>query len=278
MLIRKIVLISSILSTFYSFAQDDIKVSILPSKISTDIQMIVPEGQYLIFERYHYFKYVYWVKSIDTLKQLDNGVLRGKNVAISPGMFSLKVNRCDSIIRKIRNSALDFKLSSDLSGKAKKEIGYDNVKFVSGMNDNKPTERQIFNLCYDSFKVVVTNWYDFQVKRIAHIKEEKIERLEFIKSSSSEIDKDFIRSFLKDYGFCETDMAAILEVIRTHPDEFLSACKELSDGDFHSLKLKVSDMPNHLIRNDAIAKLEALPVKTKRKRKIIKGLKKEHYE
>jgi hypothetical protein len=253
------------------FAQDEILVDILPSKISTDISILIPNGQSYIFEKYHYFKYVYWVSFSDTLYKSDNGLLQGKRVSISPGNFSKKVNICDTTINKIRNLALDHKLLSDLLDVARREIGGDNQEFK--INEGQPAERQAIDLCHTDFKTLIESWFNKKSIEIKTIKEEKIGRLEKIRLNQT-VDKVFIKTFLEDCDFCEIDQIAILELIKNHPDDFLTNCKELSDTEFFNIKLNLLHLPDSLATNEAMEKLNNSPVRTNRKGKLIRQLKK----
>lgn len=273
MIIRTtILLLTGLLFSITTFSQDEIQIDILPTKISTDIQMLIPSGQYLIFEKYHYFKYNYWVNAVDTLTKGDNGVLKGKNVTITPGTFSKKVGKCDTTINKIRNSALDHKLFSELDHIARREIGYDNREFKSIVNNERPSKQQVVNLCHDDFKILISKWFSTRADKIDGIKSEKLKRQERIKSNSNKVGSEYIKSFLDDYGSCETDQVAILELITRHPDEFLKVCKELSDMRFFDVKLKLSILPDYLKAGEAIAKLKASQIRTNRKGKLIRKL------
>jgi hypothetical protein len=50
-----------ILLTITGFAQNNVKVQILPSKIISRTLMIIPDGDKYLYEDYTYFKYVYWL-------------------------------------------------------------------------------------------------------------------------------------------------------------------------------------------------------------------------
>ncbi|MBX2899451.1 MAG: hypothetical protein KF775_07365 [Cyclobacteriaceae bacterium] len=205
-----IILIGLLLST-NTFGQDEIFINILPSKISTDISILIPNGQSYTFEKYHYFKYVYWVTFSDTLYKSDNGLLQGKRVSINQEHFSKKVAICDTTINKIRNLALDHKLSSDLLDVARKEIGGNNQEFK--INEGRPTERQAIDLCHTDFKTLIESWFNKKSIEIRTIKEQKIRRLEKIRLNQT-VNKVFIKTFLEDCDFCETDQIAILELIK----------------------------------------------------------------
>jgi hypothetical protein len=80
---------------------DVIKVDILPTKISTDVKLIVYSGQTVVFERYHFFKYNYWMSALETLETLNNGMLQGKGIVINPAIFKVTVDGCDSTVNRL---------------------------------------------------------------------------------------------------------------------------------------------------------------------------------
>jgi hypothetical protein len=233
------------LYSVHLFSQEEVYVDVLPTKISKDIKLLIPSGEYFIFERYHFFKNIYWINSTDTLVKLDNKFLQGKGITINSAEFSKKVDKCDSSVNRIRNSALDHKLFSQLDEIARMEIGYDNKEFKSTVSKARPTDQQVVALCHDDFKHLISRWYTSNTAKIDKIKEEKIHRKEEIFSSNDKIDKEFINSFLNDYGSCETDQTAILKLIETHTDEFLTVCKEMSDLSFYELKFSIQ--PENLV-------------------------------
>lgn len=272
MAIKKIILLLTGISfSTTTFSQNTIHVDILPTKISTDIKMIIPSGRHLIYERYHFFKHNYWLSLVDTLTKDDqNGILKGKYVTINISTYSKRVDKCDTTINKIRNSALEHKLFSELNDIARKEIGYDNQEFNSTINYEKPA----VHVCHDSYRIVIATWFTAQTNKIDEIKSKKIKRLEEIKSNSGRVDGEYIKSFLNDYGACETDQLAIIGLITNHPDEFLSVCKELSDMSFFDIKLKLSILSDTIKTEEAISNLKASQIRTNRKKQLIKKLKK----
>jgi hypothetical protein len=268
-------LIAGLLFSTTTFSQDEIQVDISPNKLAGDIKMLIPNGEYFIFEQYHYFKHNYWVGFTDTLTRLESGALKGKKVMVDPLTFSTKLDKCDSIINKIRNSALDHKLFFELSNMARREIGYVHGEFTSLANGEWPTERQTVQLCHDEFKLRIEKWYNVQTEKIRMVKSQKKERLQEIKSQSDiTVSKAFIKDFLTDYKPCEIDQAAILELMKSQPDNFLTVCEELSDMDFFDLKLNISMLSDTLSTNEVVAKFQDSSIRTARTRKLVRKLKK----
>lgn len=255
-------------------AQEEIRLDILPSKISTDIQMIVPYGEGLIYERYFYFKHNYWVSQTDTLERLDNGMFRGKSILINPETYNKKVDSCDTLVNKIRNAALNHKLLSELRALSRKDIGYDNKEFHEGLYTHRPTENDEKAKCHEEFKIISLEWFSDQNQRIEEIKKNKIQRHQWIKDNHESIDKEFLKAFLQDFGSCDSDRAAIIDLMKNNTDDFLAVCKDLNDSDFFLIKLKLSVLPSHIKTNEVIQQLRDSGIRTGRKRKLIRKLKK----
>jgi hypothetical protein len=84
----------------------------------------------------------------------------------------------------------------------------------------------------------------------------------------------YVSIFLSDFNNCSIDKIAIIEIMTKSPNEFLIACKKLSDTDFYGIKLKLSDLPENIKTDMAIKSLNSSDIKTNRKRKLIHKLKK----
>lgn len=253
--------------------QGQIRVDVHPSKIPTHVQMIIPHGQIFLLERYHFFKHNYWISSIDTLQETENGILQGKGFQINPGMFTKTTDACDTVINKIRNSALTHKLLSAVEIKARKDIGYDNKEYKDSLYAQIPTGKEEIQ-CHEDFKIQLTQWYTRQTERIDGIKKKKMERQQWIKHNPEKVDKVFINSFLEEFGSCQTDHVAIIDVMKINTDDFLKICKDLPDYQFFRFMLKLYDLPANPSIAAVIVKLKSSTVGTNRKAKIIRRLKK----
>jgi hypothetical protein len=271
---RTINILLGLVLTISGFSQTNVKVRILPSKISTRTEMLIPvdKGIYL-YEKYDYFKYVYWLIKQDTLIQTNDTILKGSEVIVNLQNNYFEKDKCDTLINEIRNSSLSFRTSSMLSDTAKKYIGYDNEKFRLTRNENSPTESVEREFCHNKFKQLNKKWFDFQLKSIENIKQEKQTRLEEIKKTER-FSKEYVSIFLSDFNNCSIDKIAIIEIMTKSPNEFLIACKKLSDTDFYGIKLKLSDLPENIKTDMAIKSLNSSDIKTNRKRKLIHKLKK----
>lgn len=252
----------------------ELKVRFSSAKIDSRIEMLIPtESGNFLYENYSYFKNVYWLIKQDTLIEKSDSVYIGESLTINVNNDFILKGSCDSLVNYIRNSSLSHRSSSMLNDTARLYIGYDNEEFKNSKKENRPSETDEYKLCYKDFQKLNKEWFDHQLYLIESIKVDKQKRYESIQKSDS-IDYDFINRFLSSFGSCEPDYHAIVELISKNADGFLSVCKNMPDIDFYVLKLKLSDLPKSIKTDLAINSLKYSKIKTNRKNKLIRKLKK----
>ena len=268
------IILIGIIFSLNGFGQSEVKVRFLPAKIDSRTEMLIPieNGKYL-YENYSYFKYVYWLIKQDTLTQKSDSIYFGNALTVNMKNNFILKDPCDSLVNFIRNSSLSHRSSSMLNDTARLYIGYDNERYKKSKNENRLSKAEEYNLCHTEFHKLNKKWFDQQLDLIELIKTDKRKRYELIKKSDS-IDKDLISKFLMDFGSCEPDYLAIIELITKNADGFLSACNDMSDTDFYVIKLKLSDIPVSIKTDSAINSLKNSKVNTNRKNKLIKKMKK----
>jgi len=265
-----IIWIGIILST-NGFGQE-VKVRFLPAKIDSRTEMLIPiENGKFLYENYSYFKYVYWLIKQDTLTQKSDSLYIGELLTINMNHDFTLIDPCDSLVNYIRNSSLSHRSSSMLNDTARLYIGYDNEEFKNSKKENRPSETDEYKLCHNDFQKQNKKWFDQQLDLIESIKADKLKRYELIQKSDS-IGNDFITNFLSDFGSCEPDYYAIVELISKNADGFLRICKNMTDTDFFVIKLKLSDLPESIKTDLAINSLKNSKIKTNRKNKLIRKL------
>lgn len=262
-----------LLFSLNGFSQSEVKVRILPTKIGTNTEMLIPlKSNEFLYEKYNYFKHVYWLLKQDTLIYDTDSIYRGDRVSVDFRIDCILKDSCDSLINYIRNSSLHFRTSSMLDDSARYYIGYDNTFFKPEKYRNSPSERDEYQLCHSDYKTLDLLWLNSQLIVIDSLKAYKEERCNYILKSDSTSEK-FVSDFLKDFGSCEPDWIAIVELMSKNTDVFLRVCKKIPDTDFFSLKLKISDIPEVIKKDKALIALENSNVKTKRKNQLIRKLK-----
>jgi hypothetical protein len=265
-----IIWIGIILST-NGFGQE-VKVRFLPAKIDSRTEMLIPiENGKFLYENYSYFKYVYWLIKQDTLTQKSDSLYIGELLTINMNHDFTLIDPCDSLVNYIRNSSLSHRSSSMLNDTARLYIGCDNEEFKNSKKENRPSETDEYKLCHNDFQKQNKKWFDQQLDLIESIKADKLKRYELIQKSDS-IGNDFITNFLSDFGSCEPDYYAIVELISKNADGFLRVCKNMTDTDFFVIKLKLSDLPESIKTDLAINSLKNSKIKTNRKNKLIRKL------
>lgn len=271
---REILVLIGIIISINGMSQSEVIVRFLPTKIDSRTEMLIPieNGEYL-YENYSYFKTVYWLVKQDTLTQLSDFIYNGESLLVNTNNDFIPFSPCDSLVNYIRNSSLSNRSSSMLDDSARLYIGYDNEHFKNSKNKYRPSKTDEYKLCHKDFQDLNSEWLDQQLVLIESIKKDKENRYELIKRLDI-IDYDLISNFISDFGSCEPDYFAIVELISKNADGFLRACMNMAETDFFVLKLKLSDLPDSIKTDLAINSLRNSSIKTNRKKKLIRKLKK----
>ncbi len=271
---REILVLIGIIISINGMSQSEVIVRFLPTKIDSRTEMLIPieNGEYL-YENYSYFKTVYWLVKQDTLTQLSDFIYNGESLLVNTNNDFIPFSPCDSLVNYIRNSSLSNRNSSMLDDSARLYIGYDNEHFKNSKNKYRPSKTDEYKLCHKDFQDLNSEWFDQQLVLIESIKKDKENRYELIKRLDT-IDYGLISKFISDFGSCEPDYFAIVELISKNADGFLRACMNMAETDFFVLKLKLSDLPDSIKTDLAINSLRNSSIKTNRKKKLIRKLKK----
>lgn len=271
---REILVLIGIIISINGMSQSEVIVRFLPTKIDSRIEMLIPieNGEYF-YENYSYFKTVYWLVKQDTLTQLSDFIYNGESLLVNTNNDFIPFGPCDSLVNYIRNSSLSNRSSSMLDDSARLYIGYDNEHFKNSKNKYRPSKTDEYKLCHKDFQDLNSEWLDQQLVLIESIKKDKENRYELIKRLDT-IDYGLISKFISDFGSCEPDYFAIVELISKNADGFLRACMNMAETDFFVLKLKLSDLPDSIKTDLAINSLRNSSIKTNRKKKLIRKLKK----
>ncbi|MCX2739630.1 hypothetical protein [Pontibacter anaerobius] len=256
-------------------AQDSIHVRVLPAKIATQIELAIPAAnKSYIYEKYTHFKNVYWLDRTDTLRSVNDSLFVGKQVNLSLSKNFSTHSRCDSTINSIRNSSLSHRTYAALDAFAREEIGYDNRQFRDSISLRRPSIAAERATCHSDFTLLVSKWRHYQLARIEQIKQQKAQRLSWIRGNPALVNTDFVREFLNSYGACDIDQEALVHLMHHNPGQFLQVVNQLSDIEFDVVKLKLSDLPPHLNTAGAATAIRNSTVKAGRKRQLVRKLKK----
>jgi len=254
-----------------AFSQTDVKVRILPSKIATETEILIPFGEHFIYERYSYFKKVYWLMKRDTLI-LENNILKGEKVLVNLDVFNQEYGFCDSKINKIRNSALNHKEWGVTEKISREKIGYDNKEIAEFKRNTSISREIIESTCSDSFLVVMSEWTQNVNEKIEEIYNQKIERKKWIENNRDKIDVLYIVEFLKTFDRNIPDIESFIEIIIVNPKDLIT---EINRQEFPYLiywKLDITPKSDRLSK--AIDVLENSKLGGKTYRKIKKQFKK----
>lgn len=267
------ILYVSLILSLNSYGQTDALIRFEQGKIDTKIMVLLPlkNGDYQ-YDKYIYFKHNYWwTTNSDTLSKVSDSIYSGKTVSVNINEGFVVKSSCDSLINLMRNSTLSYMTDHQLMDTAKFYIGYDNTEFKLSFV-NGPSEKDEYSLCHEEFQTLNSKWFESQLELVKLILAKKTKRYDEIVHKDS-VDRHFIIHFLKDFGKCEVDYLAILELIRMDAETFLRACYGISDSEFYSIKLDVSDIPNSINTAAAIQSLRDTTYKSRKKRVLIRKLK-----
>ena len=264
------VLLIWLIISISAFSQTDVKVRILPSKIATETEILIPFGEHFIYERYSYFKKVYWLIKQDTLI-LENNVLKGEKMFVNLDIFNQEYSFCDSKINKIRNSALNHKEWGVTDKISREKIGYDNKEIAEFKRNTSISREIIESTCSDSFFEVMFEWTQKVNEKIDEIYNKKIERKEWIENNPDKIDVSYIVEFLKTFDRNIPDMESFIEIITINPKDLIA---EIDKQEYPYLTYWKLD---YVSKSDKLSKainvLESSKLKGKTYRKIKKQLK-----
>ena len=243
-----------------SFAQSDSVYLSIDSKLISEIQIIIPQGENGIRENYTYFKYRYWLGEIDTVSMTvvdEAKAAKSKKKAI----HYQKYGTCDSTINKIRNSAEYWKMFSETDKIARREIGYNNEEFNKLKYSENSRLNNFSEKCQNEFRIEIAELKDKFLREINRIRPESI-------------DSTSINSFFETFDLCETDLKTLELIILTIPFEFVTFIDKMNDSEFFTLTLKLDDFSEDTNISEMKQTLKESELRSKRKNKVIRKIKK----
>lgn len=193
-------------------SQTTVKVRITPGKLATVTEMLIPDGEKIIYERYFYFKHHYWLEIQDTLLDV-NSPLKVNKKTISFENFNSEYDLCDSFINKIRNSGIAQINDKEIDSLEKQKIGIDNNEMLEYKRSIYITDSILKSTCPDEFITIINNWNNKVLVKIEEIFNKKELRLQWIASNHNNLDANYIKNFLKTFDSNNTDKRAFLEII-----------------------------------------------------------------
>lgn len=258
--------------TISGFSQTDVKIRILPSKISTQTEILIPFGDKFIFEKYHYFKHVYFLSLQDTLNVFNDNILKGKTMVVNQKTNYRLIDFCDTTINLIRNSSLIHRCFSMIDDTCKKYIGWDNKDFKVFRHQIAIDEKTEKFTCSNDFQSLSNIRFNQQLDKINDIYKSKQQRTDWVKNNPDKIDLTFIKSFIADFNYCISDKKTFVELVIANPSDLISACGAVEN--FYDIKWRLDELPKTDRVKLAIAKLEKGNYKGKIYRQILRKLNK----
>lgn len=266
-------IIIGLLISMIGNSQENVKVQISPSKLFPRTMIIIPHGEKFIYEDYTYFKYVYWLNYSDTLKQANDSILTNDSLSINMNLYKMEYDFFDSKINKIRNSSLSHRLlNSMINDSCRKYIGWDNNEFKYFQRDLAFKDEFEEEACSDTFPVIAYEHFDSLYNKIQEIHKRKQQRAEWIKKNHTNIDKDYINSFLIDFNYNEPDKVAFIQILIANPLTLIQEIDKLEEP--YLIVWKVKEIKDVEGIPKAIESLEKTDIKSKTKRQTLNKLRK----
>lgn len=239
--------------TFAIYGQSDVKMRLRSYFLSNRIDLLIPHGvdKYVYFEYIH-FKGVYFSLRSDTLVKVSDNLYAKDSIKLDIGIDFISKDSCDPAVNEIRNEAFWRIKSAILKDSATYTIGRENQKFKSLYLKSVPSQKE---LCHHDFQELTFEWLDEQYALINEILQEKRRRYQTILDSDN-VNYSAIMAFLRDFGNCEPDNLAVLELISKNADDFIRVCKNKEYIYFGHIKWILSEMPASINRNAAISSLK----------------------
>lgn len=239
--------------TFTIYGQSDVKMRLRSYFLSNRIDLLIPHGvdKYIYFE-YIQFKGVYFSHRSDTLVKVSDNLFAKDSIKLDIGIDFISKDSCDPAVNEIRNEAFWRIKSAILKDSATYTIGRENQKFKSLYLKSVPNQKE---LCHHDFQERTFEWLDEQYVLINQILREKQNRYQSILLSET-VNYSTIMAFLRDFGNCEPDNLAVLELISKNADDFIRVCKNKEYIYFWEVKGILSEMPASINRDAAINSLK----------------------
>lgn len=268
-----ITLILGLIFTSLIYAQTEIKVRISQTKLDTKTELLIPNGDSYIYEKYSDFKHVFWLLEQDTLLKTDDNKFVGSKITIELTNDFISSGYCDTLINEMRNSGLNSKSFGMLDDTARAYIGYGNKEYLAKVREKNFKYEDFSKTCHNDFVEMNSKWFDNLLQEIYIIRGQKQNRLSEAQSLDT-IPEKMITDFLTDYGYCPIDKELGIVIITKNAEGFSTVCDNFSDTEFYGLKLFFSDLPDGLDTKGAVFALEQIDKKSKRTKILIRKLRK----
>ncbi len=248
-----ILLFSVLVQTNNVFGQTEVKMRITPHKLWNNIDILTPFGKdKYVYDQYTSFRNHYFFERSTFLTKNSENEYFGDSITLIVDEQFISKDSCDPAVNEIRNEAFWRIKSAVLKDSATYSIGRENQKFKSLYLKSVPNQKE---LCHHDFQERTFEWMDEQYALINEILQEKRRRYQTILDSDT-VNYSTIMAFLREFGNCEPDNLAVLELISKNADDFIRVCKNKEYIYFWEVKGILSEMPASINRDAAINSLK----------------------
>ncbi len=273
-MLRLLIIITYLTIWTISNAQTDTVLMFVRPRLISEYQIIVQQKNVYVKENYTYFKGKYWLGEVDTvtltgLTKTDSGYVDLKR---KRPIFYHYYAICDPVINIVRNNASYWRMENEINEIARAKIGYDNRALLDIRNDNWSSFNFLSKHCYTDYQTMELKLRQKYMACIDSIFDDKVKRLNWIKSNQTLITQVFVDNFITTFNYSSPDFRSLEILMRNHTDLFLNSIYKLSESDFFSFTLKLGQFPQEINLTETKSALEKTVSKDKRKRKVIRKI------
>jgi|GEM_PF-6640560 len=272
-MISKVIIYSIILTgCFVSATAQNVRLKRSSGKIIPETELLIPlKENRFVYEKYSWFKSVYWKLSEDTLV-LENDTLRGKKTVTFVNLFEQTSDICSPEINKIRNGASLHNMIAFTDAIAKDKIGYNNQELSEFEREaGRISQEEVDTLCRDAFLTLLSERKESIINKINEIYDRKKQRKDWFLNNHDKINKEVIRKFLKTFDENESDKYAFLEIVLVAPEDLITEINKQEQP--YLAYWKLDDLPIYENMGKVIESLKQSRIKDKTYRNIMKRLK-----
>ncbi len=288
LMVKLFLALAGVMASAHSFAQNETSLLYKSGKFLPEYIIITPLDSSKYQLETFFAERGYWLIDRDTLYKQPSGDLKSDSVIIKHVNDSFylerknkkgktrridfkKVDHCNAEINRVKNSHLFHDVYKDTHAKAKALIGYGNNEYTRLTQTDLPL-KELETKCHSDFLVTADEIKNRRLSEIRRIYDKKVERYEWFSKNIRRADTSNVRSFLVTYDDCDTDKRALYLLLVNRPELFIRACNKLKEMEFFMLKLQMDDFPKDIDLKPAIASLEKTGIRSKRKNKVIRKL------
>jgi hypothetical protein len=287
---RPLIILSFILTFNQTFSQITKDKALYNSKkgfIFQSTTLVIPEKNYFLFEHYTYGGGIFFANPYRDILyyQTDSYKSNNSNLYEKNGKYYLVDNKgktskikfkvleiCSPEINLTRNWTYKEDLRYKLNDTIRKCFG----SFHSGLDYgyNRFYSNEICSLyCNVKFAFIADSLYQHSLQLINVDFTRRAKRYSEFHDPKTEINNDFVDSFLNDFVSCRYDQNIFYELIISNTDLMISRINQLTETEYQQITNQIIGMPSDLDSKITLQKVKDSKIECKYKEKLLKDIK-----